>query len=291
MAKIDRIDPTPYVEPIGGLSAAPQAVSHDPARSTLKPALDSPMSRVIGNVLRLEKTAEMFSILRENDINELFKEIEKLQLEQSRKYEETIAAQQDVSFWGIMDDLVGVLTGSISAVFGLVAIQNGAAYTGGVLIATGITNVSNIAFKYAGAWDLLAETIADENTEMREAIRTYIPAAIGVTAAVVSAYCSYQLWNLPQMTSQKQGMAILEGVASVVSGLTAMGNGVASARFTKAGAALSFLQTKTSLSKLDLDRAAGELSSFHRQQFEVGKHVAELIEAANQSIQMIQQPV
>lgn len=278
------------LEAIGAISPhTPSSPLHfpPPLAHPLESSSISTMPKVIDTMIRLENASNMFSAISEREILDLADEIEKLQTEQKEHLREKVDATENMEFWGVLQDVAGVVSGTVSTVAGTAAIYGGAPYTGGTLIASGITSIANIGMKYLQGWDVVANTLAPNCSETKEALKTYLPAGVGIVSSVLGIYGSYQLWAVGAPDTK----TIAEGISNVVHGLTSFGNGIAARNYKQVDAKLSQSQTRIDLTRLDMESGLDELKEFHTKQTELQKKAAFLMQQANDAIQTTQQPV
>ena len=285
--------PTQQGEGNGQTTSTLEPSSRTEGPSTSIPVLDRPlpMCTVAEKMQKLEAAVDVYSMLREGQIEKFLHELSHLHGEESIMMDKSLAAQKDVTFWTTLEDLANVMTGAISIVLGGYTLGVGHAVVGGALIASGVASIANIAFKYGNVWDYLSTQIAGENKELQTTLRTYMPAALGLTAATLSLYCSYQIWNLPGLTSSAHLMSILQTGSSILMGSVTLGKGFADFHLKISTSAFSALQTISELLRLDLEDATEGLQEFHQRQLDIKKIAAERIQAAHEAVQMIHQPV
>lgn len=258
-----------------------------------KPILDPPppVWSMLGEVGRLENAAYTFTLQKEQRIDSIFNQIKRLQLEEGLKLEETYAASEDMTFWGYLYDIGSAIMSSVSFFFGFAAVSSGGTLVGAALLTSGILSLTNIAFKHAQAWDWIADQVSNGDRETREAVKTYLPAAVGIAATAMGLYGAYGAWNFPQLQGTAKGLAILETTAGVAQAIASWNNGQAGHRFRSAGAEVSALQTKTELTTLELDVVIDDIKKFQKELGEVQELIGRLVQDTSHSIQSIQQPV
>jgi hypothetical protein len=257
--------------------------------TTSKPIL--PHWDMIEQVNRLEKATDVYTQLKQNQIDQSFKRIQDLQREEALKLAEADAASQNVSFWGILEDIGSTIMSAVSFFFGFAALTTGGAAIGGALIVSGILSFSSIAFKHAKGWDWIADQVAGDDKQLRQAIVTYLPVAVGITAAAMGAYGAWGAWHYAPMEGSRKALAILETAAGLAKGISAFGSGKAAAFYKTATAEFSALQTKTELTTLGVEEIIVEIKDLHKQRNADYELAAKLIQDASHAIQLTQQPV
>lgn len=258
-----------------------------------KPLLDPPMPiwEMLSQVGRLERAADKYTLHKEYQIDQTYNKIQQFQRTEALKLEEAYAASQDVSFWSLLEDIGSCLMSSISFFFGFSALATGGTIVGAALIVSGVLSLSNIAFKHAQAWDWIADQVAGGDKEMRQAIVTYLPVAVGITAAALGAYGAWGAWNTSHLEGTAKGLAILQTTASLAKGITAYGSGRAAAHYKSAGAEFSALQTKTELTTLGLENYIEDIKDFQKKLTNVQELVGRLVQDTNRAVQLTQQTV
>ncbi|NGX39068.1 MAG: hypothetical protein KR126chlam1_00388 [Chlamydiae bacterium] len=257
-----------------------------------KPKLQEPVFfRVLLNVAYLEQVAENFALYKEKVIERTFAEYNAQNSEAARISEEAQEQSKQVSFWGVLEDLSGAVTGAVSTVFGFSAISAGNPYVGGILIANGVLSISNIAFKHTHVWDWVAEQAAGGNKEYKQLIASTLPAAVGILCTAVGLYGAYNAWSYAQMSQESTLLTFFDTTSNLARGITTMGRGYAESNFLQTSSALSALLSMAELTKIDLENAAEEIKGFHEGQMRVISSCAELLESRDRAIQLTQQPV
>ncbi len=298
---VERIHEVPSVLPVLEKSSSPfvqdrSASSIAPAEKKetyvpSKPTLD-PVLRTIENYVgRLEPAADRWSRFKEGAIEKKCQEIDALYREEAIKLKEAYEASKTVSFWSILEDIGSSIMSAISFFFGFSAISTGAPVVGGILILSGVLSLGNLAFKYARVWDWVADQVAGKNTTLHSVIKTYIPPAIGITAAGMGIYGSYAAWNYAAQTGIQGVTSILQSTGMIASGLTAFAGGISQGHLREATAQLSFLQSNSELSNLSLEEFLDETKEFHDGQRQIHKTLEEILRETDEAIQVIQQPV
>lgn len=297
----ERIAPA---RPIGHISAPKHRVDHTHSHvSTIaksksviipfvpsKPTITPPFWAMIGQVSRLEDAAHKFTVQKEQRIDTIFAEIQRLHRDEGIKLEEAYAASEDMTFWGFLYDVAMGITSSVSFFFGFAAIGSGGTLVGAALITSGVLSLTNIAFKHMEAWDWIATQVSNDK-ETKQAIKTYLPAAVGITAAAMGAYGAYAAWNYTELQGISKALGILETAAGVAQAVTAWNNGNASERFTSVRAEVSALQTKGELTTLELDIVIEDIKKFQKDLSVIQDLIGRLVQDTSASIQAIQQPV
>lgn len=258
-----------------------------------KPTLDRPIPvwEMLNQVNRLEVVANRVSLQKESSAQYILDKIQTLHIEEAKKLEEAYAASQDVTFWGMLEDVGSVVMSSVSFFFGFSALTSGGTAVGGALVVSGILSLSNVAFKHAQVWDWIADQLSNGDEETRQTILTYLPAAVGIAAAAMGAFGAYGAWNTPTVQGTEKAFAIIQTAASVASGLTAYVNGKAASHFKWAGAEVSALQSKGELTTLDLENVLEEIKGFQKKLVETQELAGKLIQDADKAVQITQQIV
>jgi len=297
----ERIAPS---RPIGHFSAPKQRADHThnhvstiaKSKSVVipfvpsKPTIPPPFWAMIGQVSRLEDAAHKFTVQKEQRIDCIFAEIQRLQKEEGIKLEEAYAASEDMTFWGFLYDTAMGIASSVSFFLGFAAVSGGGTVVGAALIASGVLSLTNIAFKHVEAWDWVATQVSNDK-ETKQAIKTYLPVAVGIVAAAMGAYGAYGAWNYSELQGMSKALGILETTAGVAQAVTAWNNGKASERFKAVRAEVSALQTKGDLTTLELDVVIEDIKKFQKDLSVIQDLIGRLVQDTSTSIQAIQQPV
>jgi|GEM_PF-3395649 len=257
-----------------------------------KPTLTSPMYNILqGYVARLEPTVDRWSRFKEGSIDAKCREVEELNLQEIAKIKEAQEAANDVSFWGILEDIGGSVMSAVSFTLGLSAVSAGSTLIGGALIVSGALSVGNLAFKHMQVWDYLGDQIGGKDEDLKYAIKNYAPAAVGISAAAMGIYGSYSAWNYAAQTGMARATSLLQGTTNIAMALATYSSGMANSAIKNVQADLSFLQSNLSLSKLSMEVCTDDLKNFHERQMHLHTNIGKLLEETDQAIQVIQQPV
>ncbi|NGX26918.1 MAG: hypothetical protein K940chlam6_00845 [Chlamydiae bacterium] len=257
-----------------------------------KPILDNPIQRTIEYFANhLEPIVDRWSRFKETTIESKFKEIEDLHRQEAIKLAEAHEASKEVTFWGILEDIGSSIMSAVSFFFGFSALSAGATAVGGALIISGVLSLGNLAFKHAHVWDWIADQVGGKNEDLKVAIKTYVPAAIGVTAAAMGIYGSYAAWSYAAQTGIKQATSLLQSTTTIATAMSAYGSGMSQYTLKNATADLSFLQSNSEFSTLSLEESVEDLKKFHENQTQLHTNIGKILEETDQAIQVIQQPV
>lgn len=257
-----------------------------------KPVLENPIYKTIELYInRLEPVINRFSLFKESEIEREFDRIDQIQRDQAIKIEEAYQVKQDITFWSVLEDIGNSITSCLSFFFGCASVSAGAPVVGGALIASGVLSATNLIFKHTGLWDWAADTLSYGNESAKNAIRTYVPSAIGLTSAAFGIYGSYAAWNYTSLNGIEKGLSFVQSVTNVANVITAYGNGITQYRSKNIQADLDALRSKADLYRISLEEYTDDIQDYHERHSVIHKALSEIIKETGQAIQITQQPV
>jgi hypothetical protein len=190
-----------------------------------------------------------------------------------------------------LEDIGSSMMGVVSITLGATAATAGSPIVGGALLVSGVVSIGNLAFRHLHVWDYIGDQVGRENETLKAAIKDYMPAAVGITAAAMGIYGSYAGWQYAAKTGIAGAVALLQGTTNVASSLVNYKSGISQSELRNISADLSFLQSNLSLSNLDVQVCADDLKDFHEKQVSLHTKLGKLVEETDQTIQVTQQPV
>jgi hypothetical protein len=149
--------------------------------------------------------------------------LRKKQLEQLAK---TIESEESSLFWSFLTKIGQVVLAAISTVLGFSLLASGGApLAAGALVASGLLTVANVALQETGGWDWIADQIAEKDKELRDNIRTIVPATIGLVCGIGSLFTIGL--NLESLNLLQQTLSIAVSAANISMGITTFMSGIA----------------------------------------------------------------
>lgn len=276
-------------------SSLEKAKAVDPTFTPTKPQLDPPTNPIFQTIDHLNRRAEpifdQWMRIKERGIEQEFDSIHQMHIDQARKMEEALEASKAVSFWGVLDDMTSTFSAATSFFFGSSAIAAGSSVVGGALIASGVLSIGNLAFKYANVWDKAADSLAGENKELGDTLRSYLPGAVGLAATALSAYGAYGAWKFATQTGTQITNSLLTTATQIAGSCVTLQNGLKNADHTWKLADLKVLQSSADISRLVLDELVDDTQEFHQRETSIHETIGKILEERDQMIQMVQQPV
>lgn len=242
-------------------------------------------------ILALEDLEKKLEVRRNENIQRRFNELEKLVQEEAACIKQMLAHERNVTFWSILEDIGNIFVSSVSTVLGFSMVSSGSTVLGATLISSGILAITNITCKQTGTWDWIARQIFPEDENLRNQFALAIPAALGILTTILGISGSIGAYYYKQLGDFQRVMAILQTASSIVTGVTSIGNNLAASKAISSGAKLSFLQSIGHLSKIDLQNALQNLTTFFDNQVEIKELAGRIIEATQTQIQITQQAV
>lgn len=154
-----------------------------------KPKLASPQPhclerKILDYLDRMYSSGAKWREMHVEDLENIQQKLVKVQEENAIKLKESAERTQTNAVWDLLKKAGAFLLAAISAVLGTAMVATGGgALIGGALIVSGITTLLNLALTEAGGWDWFIALFIKENEDLRRALATLIPAAVGLVCA------------------------------------------------------------------------------------------------------------
>lgn len=230
-----------------------------------KPVLSPPASiqyGVINTILRLDNSGKSLTKLGLDLMDTTCEKIEKLRVDRAQALAESAKAYENSGIWGTLQKAAASISAAFSAFFGFTLISTGAAtVAGGILIANGVLNVTNLAFTEAGVWDRVAKTLARDNEE-KERMKKWLPAAIGSVTGVVGLAGSAGAVYWAGLNAAQQLTMIGNSALSIAEGTATIGKGVNQSKIEWKKAELSQLSKEMWVCHQDIKKSTGGMERF-----------------------------
>lgn len=196
-----------------------------------KPELVSPKClemMLLATLDNLHTQATSMLNLEMKSMEALEGKIKELHAQNMEKMQEIAKKSQQSGFWSFLQKIGFYILSAFSFVFGFSLSATGAgSIIGGVMMATALLNIVNLALSEANAWIWIADQIAGDNEERRNLLSSILPLTLGWTCGVVGLVGSINaaVWSsldLLQKTlaAAKMGLSAAEGATTIGSGVT-----------------------------------------------------------------------
>lgn len=256
------------------------------------PSLEVPFLRTLHHLVgQLEPTVDRHHLNRERDLETRFHDIEQMDKKETKALTDAMEIAKDISFWGILEDVGNTLIGGISVFFGASALAAGSTAAGGALIVSGVLSVGNLFFKHAHVWDWMAGEIAGSDKVYKEQIKTYVPAAVGITAAAAGLYGGISAWNTSVKTGWEMTQAVITTTLNVTKGLVDYKKLSSQSDQSYAMANFRFFNSLGELNRTALETECEHFKDDLDQQSRLSGTLAKILENTRRTIQVTQQPV
>lgn len=273
---------------------SPSSIHPTPLTKTYpssKPSLDPIQKTLQFYVDTLEPQVDAWNRAKEKEIEKICNSIQKTHQEEDTELQKASLASKETTFWGILEDIGNSLTSTVSFFFGFSALSTGGATAlGGTLIISGILSLSHLACKHTNIWNYIVDQMTEDPT-VKQAMKTYFPPALGITAAAMGIYGSFAAWNYAAQTGTNQILSLLEGTTNIAVGLMAYKKGTSFSDLQYTTANLITIHSKIDFSTIDMENFITEIKTFHEKQNQTHTILEKIIEETKQAIQIIQQPV
>ena len=278
-----------YAEP----KAKPKLRTFTPSRPTLDAPDDAPkpkghyMERVVGTVVSIEETSAKMIRSEEICIDWLCGWVSSL----SQKLIEHIRDASEIfkqrESWSILAKVASGILGAISIVFGvsLVATPAGGMLVGGLLIASGLLSIVNLIFEETKVWDRVADKIAGDDKKLRDQLKCWIPAGVGMLSMLVGSVGSIGALFMEAFNRIKQMLLAGKTVTDIAKHIAKMAEGVATSESLKSQAETEHMQTQIDLTDSNLKGVIDTLKQIGgtvRRSFSSAHHSLELYARAAQ---------
>jgi hypothetical protein len=151
------------------------------------------------------------------------KEIDELSLEHTQKIKETAQKTQNGKFWSLLQKIGSVILAAFS-IFCSTTVAS--PLIGGLLIASGVLAIANIALSEAGLWDNFADKLFPDDQERRKKFIALVPAAIGIVSGVCGAAGGIAAFLTTGAKFATGALAIANIAVNLAEGVTAIGAGI-----------------------------------------------------------------
>lgn len=260
-----------------------------------KPVLEEPKScvmRALGSMTTLEKLADDFMFLNQDNVNAYIARMNQLDEEETIKMKESIQRTQDTGFWSYLRDLGSMLIAAISTVFGLsILATGGAPLIGAALVASGILAIFNFTLKESGAWDWVAKQLAQDNEELRVKLATLLPAIVSIICMAVGLAGSWGVSALVHLDLQQKLFKIAETALVFGNCMTYFAEGTNEYYKSKLESALTPLRTENQLMRNKLQNAMTQMQEVCQNQSEITETAAQIVKTTTRAVQSIHQAV
>lgn len=240
----------------------------NPKRKTFtpsKPTLDMPkvhyMKAHIDTILTIEKTSAKMIRSEETCIDWITGWISTL----SNKLIEHIRDASEIfkqrETWSILAKVASGILAAISIVFGisLVATPAGGILVGGLLIASGFLSIVNLILEETKVWDWVATQIAGGDRNLRNQLRVWIPAGVGMLSMLVGGIGSVGALFMGAFDLVHKMLLMGKTATDIAKNIAQMAEGVASSESLKAQAETEYVQTQIDLTDTNLKGAIDTL--------------------------------
>lgn len=257
-----------------------------------KPKLEPPSAttwRVIEATLKLEAVAESLTEVGHQLVNNTLDRVRAIDRDEAEKMKEAIQREKDAGWWEFLEDIGQLFLSAITTAFGFFLLSSGAgAVVGGAMIASGVLSVVNYTMKKAEVWDLLASKLAADNESMRETIKTTLPAAIGIVAAVVGIAGSAGTFFFTELDAAGKALTILETASSLANSGTTLAGGISKGRLQWAQSALTLIKGKKELINMRLMQTFTDIETLAKNQAEQASLIQSIVRSNISAYQLTQ---
>ncbi|NGX46016.1 MAG: hypothetical protein K940chlam2_01197 [Chlamydiae bacterium] len=257
-----------------------------------KPQLDPPSAtiwRVIEETLKLESIGELLTEVGHQLVNRTLDKVREIDSDEAEKMKQAIQREKDAGWWEFLKDVGQLFLSALTTVFGFFLLSSGGgAVVGGAMIASGVLTIVNYAMQKAEVWDLLANKLAADNESMREMIKTYIPAAIGIVAAVLGLTGGAATFFFTDLDAAGKALTILETATSLANSTTTLASGISKGRLQWAQSALTLVKGQKELINMRLMQTFTDIETLAKNQAEQASLIQSIVRSNIQAYQLTQ---
>jgi hypothetical protein len=215
-------------------------------------------TRSLGKTL-LGVLTDRLSYIKEN--------IDEISSENIAKLKESAAKANSSVFWSVLKKIATSLLSAFSVIFGISLLASGGAgFIGGAMIASGILSLANFGLAEMGAWDWVAQQLAQDNEERRQKLAMLLPIASGILCAGIGLVGSAWSIGSNAVNFAEKAVSIAQTTLSLFDGVTTLGKGAADANLLWTQADLTLIQgkltTERSMYDLLIEGIKGSLVDF-----------------------------
>ncbi len=166
-------------------------------------------------------------------------------------------------FWSVLQKIANSILAALSIVVGITLLTNGAsAIVGGAMIFSGVVLITNMIMSEAGAWNSLAEKMAD-NAEDQQMIATLFPTIIGVVAGAVGFFGSISAFAYFGVATSALStvLSVTQSTTTILNGGITIGKGFSDMHSTLFRAKLIKIKSLTTATNKMVDVATKSLEN------------------------------
>lgn len=230
------------------------------------PRLDSPtspsyMKRMVDMVVKMETSATKMMRTEEDGIDWICGWIDSLSEKIIEHIRDAAEVFKNRESWSILAKVASGILAGISVVFGvsLLTTPAGGVLVGGLLIASGVLSIVNLILEETKVWDTVAEKIAGDDKKLRDQLKVWIPAGVGMLSMLVGSAGSIGAVFMGAFTMTHQMLMAGKTVAEIGKHISQMAEGVANSKMINAQAETQHMQTQVDLTDSSLKGALERL--------------------------------
>ena len=255
-----------------------------------KPSLIEPII-----LMMLDKFYSLGVSIQESYVRDVEREQEKVELlhqQNADKLKEAAERAQESGFWSVLQQVGACILSALSTVLGFSLVATGVnPVVGGLLIASGLLSIANMAFSATGVWDWVAEKIARDNEDLQKTLKVVLPgsvglfcAALGLAGGIGSISGIWSSLNFSQKT-----LSVLQTTVSFAEGVTAIGSGISENRALHSKADLISLQKEMHVCDRGIEKLTNAMEEVMQEISQSASHAAQIIKLATISNRRVTQ--
>lgn len=261
-------------------SAAVEAVPEFmPAKPVLEPPVYTRSERMVEYSLlqfldKMDGVGHSLRLVNIESLEECHKQMLEIQAQHIQKMNEAALRSQQESTWSLLKKIGSIILASISTVLGISLVATAAgSVLGGLMIASGILTLVNLAFSETHVWDWVAEKLAKDNVDRQKLISTLLPAAVGGLCAIAGLAGSTGVALWAGLNFSQKLLVIGQVAISFLEGGFAIGEGVCQYREHNSKAGLLEIKQKQFNNSREIEKHTSAMEKFMRSQSEILEHI------------------
>lgn len=181
-------------------------------------------------------------------------ELQEISAENLRNLKEAAEKAKASDFWSLLKKIATALVSALSIIIGVSLVATGVgALVGGAMIASGIFSLANMLMCESGAWDWVAEKLANEDEEKRKMLAIHLPCAVGILAGVIGIFGSAGAFAWSGIDFFDKSVMIAQSTLAIFDGATTVGKGYADANVIWSQADLTKTKSKITIQRQQIE--------------------------------------
>lgn len=185
------------------------------------------ISSIITTLEEIHETGRVIHETQTRDLARVQGKIKELQQENIKLVKE--AAEKNKASgdgWSMLKTIGSYILSAINVIFGGLLFAQGATIVGGMMIASGLISIANLAFSATDMWTWIADELAQGNKEYAKQLEQILPGVAALIATALSLPGIPLLWQMPgPVDCGAQLLFVMQSTLSFVGGVASISKG------------------------------------------------------------------